>query len=253
MNEIKTVLFDVYGTLIDIQTDEHRDDIFETISRFLEYRRVFVSPSELKELYFSEINRQFAASRQKYPEIDVVAAFERVLRRSGGSSDRYLALMVTQLYRCLSRQRMGLFRDTFWTLTEFRKRYRLAVVSDAQRAFCRPELRALHIEGFFDTLVISSDYGFRKPDPRLFHIALAAVDSRPEESAYIGNRYETDFLGARAAGFAVNILIHQSPADIESYRDRPQPDHVAADLTAALQFLQDRQGAPLPAAGGQQG
>ncbi len=252
MNEIKTVLFDVYGTLIDIQTDEHRDDIFETISRFLEYRRVFVSPSELKELYFSEINRQFAASRQKYPEIDVVAAFERVLRRSGGSSDRYLALMVTQLYRCLSRQRIGLFRDTFWTLTEFRKRYRLAVVSDAQRAFCRPELRALHIEGFFDTLVISSDYGFRKPDPRLFHIALAAVDSRPEESVYIGNRYETDFLGARAAGFAVNILIHQSPADIESYRDRPQPDHVAADLTAALQFLQDRQAAHLPAAGGQQ-
>jgi putative hydrolase of the HAD superfamily len=237
MNEIKTVLFDVYGTLIDIHTDEHRDDIFETLSRFLEYRRVFVSPHELKELYFSEINRQFAASRQKFPEIDIVAAFERVLRRSGGSSDRYLALITTQLYRCLSRQRLGLFRDTFWTLTEFRKRYRLAVVSDAQRVFCRPELRSLHIEGFFDTLVISSDYGFRKPDPRLFHIALAAVDSRPEESAYIGNRYETDFQGARAAGLAVTILIHQSPADIEAFRGCPQPDGIAADLTEAYQML----------------
>ena len=38
---ITTVLFDVYGTLIDIHTNEHRDDIFDTLSRFLEYRRIF--------------------------------------------------------------------------------------------------------------------------------------------------------------------------------------------------------------------
>lgn len=242
MPSIKTVLFDVYGTLIDIHTDEHRDDIFERLSRFLEYRRVFVSPRELKELYFSEINQQFAASRQQHPEIDIVEAFERVLRHSGGSSDRYLALITTQLYRSLSRERLSLFRDTFWTLTEFRKRYRLAVVSDAQRAFCRPELRALRIEGFFDTLVISSDYGFRKPDPRLFHIALAAVDSEPEESAFIGNRYETDFLGAQGAGLAVKILIHQSPAEIAEFQQGPQPDCVAADLTEAFRFLQSHLG-----------
>lgn len=41
MTEIKAVLFDVYGTLIDIHTDEHRDDIFDSLSRFLEYRQVY--------------------------------------------------------------------------------------------------------------------------------------------------------------------------------------------------------------------
>lgn len=240
MSEIKTVLFDVYGTLVDIKTNEHRDEIFETLSRFLEYRQLYISPRELKELYFSEINQQFAASRQNHPEIDIVRAFERVLHHSGGSSDRYLSLLATQLYRSLTRERMTLFRDTFWTLTEFRKRYRLAVVSDAQRAFCRPELRTLRIEGFFDTLVISSDYGFRKPDPRLFHIALAAVDSEPEESVYIGNKYETDFLGAKSAGFALNILIHQSGEDIDGFKGGPQPDFIGADLTEAFRFVRDR-------------
>jgi FMN phosphatase YigB (HAD superfamily) len=35
MANLTTILFDIYGTLIDIHTNEQRDDIFETLSRFL--------------------------------------------------------------------------------------------------------------------------------------------------------------------------------------------------------------------------
>ena len=58
----------------------------------------------------------------------------------------------------------------------------------------------LRLEDFFDALVISSDYGFRKPDPRMFYIALAMLDVQASETAYIGNSYHTDILGAKAAG-----------------------------------------------------
>jgi hypothetical protein len=53
---------------VDIHTNEHQDDIFDKISRFLEYRRVFISGKELKELYFDQINQQIARSRERYPE-----------------------------------------------------------------------------------------------------------------------------------------------------------------------------------------
>lgn len=53
-------------------------------------------------------------------------------------------------------------------------------------------LRTLGLEHFFDATAFSSDYGFRKPDPRLFHIALAILNTPPSEVAYIGNKYETD-------------------------------------------------------------
>ena len=128
MGRINTVLFDLYGTLIDIHTEENRDEVFDSVSRFLGYRRVFVSGRELKELYFSEINQQFARSRERYPEIDATQAFERVLRSHSQMCDRYLAMLVTQLYRSLTRDRFFLYSDTFWTLTEFRKRYRLGTV-----------------------------------------------------------------------------------------------------------------------------
>ena len=49
MPDIRAVLFDMYGTLVNIKTDEHRDDVFESLSRFLEYRRVFIPGQGLKE------------------------------------------------------------------------------------------------------------------------------------------------------------------------------------------------------------
>ena len=241
MSGINTVLFDIYGTLINIRTSEDKDEVFDSISSFLAYRRVFLQRKELKELYFAELNQQFARSRERYPEVDVNLAFERVLRGHGRTSDRYLALITTQLYRSLTRERLSLFADTFWTLTEFRKRYRLGIVTDAQRAFCKPELRALRIEEFFDTVVISSDYGFRKPDPRLFHIALAAMNSQASEAAYIGNSYETDLLGAKAAGLATAGLIHQSAKDIESFPDEPRPSFVAENLSEAFRLINNKE------------
>lgn len=239
MSKISTVLFDIYGTLVDIKTNEHREDAFEALSQFLEYRRVFISGKELKELYFAQINLQFARSREKYPEVDVARAFGHVFRDHGGSTDRYLTMIVTQLYRSLTREHLSLYDDTFWTLNEFSKRYRMGIITDAQRLFCNPELRTLRLEDFFDATVISSDYGFRKPDPRLFHIALAALDASASEAVYIGNNYQTDIMGAKAAGFALAGLIRQTNDYIKPFRQGIEPDFIAEDLHGAFKEISE--------------
>ena len=239
MPKLSAVLFDVYGTLVDIHTNEHRDDVFDSLSRFLEYRRVFIPGKELKELYFDHINEQIARSRERHAEVDVARAFGHVLRERGRTTDRYLTMITAQLYRSLCRERFRLYDDTFWTLNEFRKRYRLGIVSDAQRLFCKPELKTLRLENFFNALVISSDYGFRKPDPRLFHIALAALDVPASEAAYIGNKYETDLIGAKEAGMAAAGLIRQSEDEKRTHGDNYSPDFVTDDLRGALQKISE--------------
>jgi len=240
MPRLKVVLFDIYGTLVDIKTNEHQDDAFDSLSCFLEYRRVFIPGRELKELYFDHINQQIARSRERHPEVDVTRAFGHVLRERGRTTDRYLSMLTTQLYRSLCRERMGLYDETFWAVTEFRKQYRLGIVTDAQRVFCKPELRTLRLENFFDALVISSDYGFRKPDPRLFHIALAALDVPASEAAYIGNKYETDLVGAKEAGLAVAGLIRQTEEEKRAYSNDYEPDFVADNLRGALEEISKR-------------
>jgi len=226
MPRLKVVLFDIYGTLVDIKTNEHQDDAFDSLSRFLEYRRVFIPGRELKELYFDHINQQIARSRERHPEVDVTRAFGHVLRERGRTTDRYLSMLTTQLYRSLCRERM--------------KQYRLGIVTDAQRVFCKPELRTLRLENFFDALVISSDYGFRKPDPRLFHIALAALDVPASKAAYIGNKYETDLVGAKEAGLAVAGLIRQTEEEKRAYSNDYEPDFVADNLRGALEEISKR-------------
>ena len=237
MTNINAVLFDMYGTLVDIKTNEHDDDLFDLLSRFLEYRRVFISGKEIKELYFDQINQQFARSRERHPEIDVVRAFGHVLREYGGTTDRYLTMITAQLYRSLCRQHMRLYDDTFWTLNKFRKRYRLGIVSDAQRMFCKPELRTLRLENFFETIVISSDYGFRKPDPRLFHIALDLLNVEASEAVYIGNNYNTDIIGAKKAELAAAFLIRETEYSKKGHDVDIVPDEALPDLREAFKSV----------------
>ena len=64
----------------------------------------------------------------------------------------------------------------------------------------RSRLAASGLTTFFDTIVTSQSCGFAKPDPRILHAALDAMDVRPREAVYVGDDPATDGAAARAAG-----------------------------------------------------
>ena len=59
-----------------------------------------------------------------------------------------------------------------------------------------------HCELFdlIDSITISEEVGYAKPDVRIFETALTRVECKPEETMMIGDSWENDILGARAAG-----------------------------------------------------
>ncbi len=61
----------------------------------------------------------------------------------------------------------------------------------------------------FDTVVISQAVGIEKPDPRIFQMALQRLGVPPEGALFVGDLYEVDVLGARAAGIT-GILIDRN-------------------------------------------
>jgi putative hydrolase of the HAD superfamily len=93
-------------------------------------------------------------------------------------------------------------------LGQLSRRYRLGVVSNANGTV-RRKLERLGLGHFFETVVDSAEEGSEKPDPRLFRTALARLGARPEETAYVGDLFEVDVIGARAAGLHA-ILIDPS-------------------------------------------
>jgi HAD superfamily hydrolase (TIGR01549 family) len=88
---------------------------------------------------------------------------------------------------------------------------RLGVVSNSEGRV-HEALDAAGLRGFFDAVVDSGLVGIEKPDPRIFHIALEELGVRPEEAIYVGDLYDVDVLGARAAGIDAVLL---GPGDPE--------------------------------------
>lgn len=61
-------------------------------------------------------------------------------------------------------------------------------------------LTALDLAARLDVVVLPADAGAAKPDPRIFHLALARLNVAPHEALYIGDDAEDDIAGATAAG-----------------------------------------------------
>ncbi len=78
-------------------------------------------------------------------------------------------------------------------------RLRLGVVSNSDGRV-EAALEAAGLRDLFEVVVDSTLAGVEKPDPAIFHAALAALDVTPADALYVGDLYDVDVLGARAAG-----------------------------------------------------
>ncbi len=75
---------------------------------------------------------------------------------------------------------------------------------------------------YLDFVVDSGTVGVEKPNPRIFEIACARAGVQPDEAVHVGDLYEIDVVGARAAGITP-ILI-----DPQHVYDAPDCDRIRA-------------------------
>jgi len=76
----------------------------------------------------------------------------------------------------------------------------MAVVSDSQSAWAMSKLKTVGLDGYFSPVIVSGDFGYRKPDRRLFHAALSEMGLAPEAVIFVGNDMYRDVFGAGRFG-----------------------------------------------------
>ena len=205
---VKGIVFDINGTLININTDEGNEQIYRSISHLLKYYGIRTSRNDVREGYYQILKEQRRAGGEAFPEFDAVAVWrqflnDRLARSGAAMSKNKLAVLphfLAELYRGISLNRLDLYPEVREVLDELRSRYRLAALSDAQSAWAVPEMRMVGLEGYFYPIVVSGDLGYRKPDPRIFALALRRMHLPPEEVVFVGNDMYRDIYGARQAG-----------------------------------------------------
>jgi HAD superfamily hydrolase (TIGR01549 family) len=102
---------------------------------------------------------------------------------------------------------------------------RLGVVSNSEGRV-EQALEAAGLRGYFDVVVDSGLIGIEKPDPRIFAAALDRLGVDPAEALYVGDLYEVDVVGARAAGIEA-ILLESSVAPARECRTVRSIDDLA--------------------------
>ncbi|MBZ0155250.1 MAG: HAD family hydrolase [Alphaproteobacteria bacterium] len=199
----KALFFDLYGTLIDVKTDESDPRVYETLARYLAYHSVALSGEELKKAYGEGVEEKLRGSGEAFPDIDVYELFSSILHRFGTTAYPECVVRDTaRLFRSLTVRHFGLFEGVHEVLTRLAEKYAVALVSDAQWTFTEPEIAMLGLDRHFSLTVLSSRFGFRKPDTRLFAFAMERLGVSPGGSVYIGDNPARDLVGAKRAGMA---------------------------------------------------
>ena len=235
---IKGILFDLYGTVIDIETDESLEEIYRGIAHYLTYHGVYLHRWEVRDRYYGIMKQQKEEGGEEYPEIDVEAIWNSFLRREGIGTPlarQELALILAQMYRAISRKRLQLYPDVGRVLDALRPTFRIALVSDAQPCYALPEIKAVGLDGYFDPIIISAHYGFRKPDTRLMQKAIDIMKLVPAEVIYVGNDMYRDMYGASRLG--IRTIFVDSNQGAKSY-ENVAPDYFAPRFEDVLKGVE---------------
>lgn len=246
---VQGIIFDINGTLTDIHTNERHDDIYRVISNLLSYQGILLAPDAVNELYFQILKKQRAASAERHPEFDAVAIFREIITRHATGFTRRLAmdkleqlpLFLAETFRAASRFRLQLYHGVEDTIKQLASRYRLAAISDGQKAYAIPELNAVGLSGYFESVTVSGDLGYRKPDNRMFERALATMKIAPAEVLFVGNDMYRDISGAKAAG--MKTVFFQSNQGTHE-KEGVEPDYIIyqfPELLNAVRFFEERQ------------
>jgi len=203
--QITTLLFDLDGTLIHLHPSSL--DVLFTI---LDQHKIPLKQSSYREaLHFTF--QYWANSEELEGDLEMYGQFteefwlhylKRKLWAVGLSEKQTIELAeeVKFEFDAMYQPETFINDDVKPTLKALRQLgYKIGVLSNRSNSI-DDQIRELGFDVYLDFYFSSGDIQIWKPDPEVFEHALYLAESTPETTAYIGDNYYTDIIGARNAG-----------------------------------------------------
>jgi len=241
----RALLFDLFGTVVHFAPRVPRVEIAGTPWRSTMHWLRDAAACELPAVPFDDLLATLMAVTEEivrerppeYREVPSRERFRRALVRLGVATAHAPALAerlsVAHMAHLASQTVVPVGHAA--VLQGLARRYRLALVSNFDHAPTARRILADHgIAQFFDPIVISDEFGRRKPHPAIFAAALKVVGVRAEEALFIGDSAGDDVVGAHSARVRV-VWLNATRDPLP--RDVPQPDHMIGQLTELPDLL----------------
>jgi putative hydrolase of the HAD superfamily len=180
---VRAVIFDLWNTIAEWPHERWA----EVRPRVAE--RVGLTPEEFDSRWYGEL----ANLRETRPFADVLALFDLTPEA---------AAEVVSLRREVTRQGLVPVPGALETITTLRERG----LKTGLITVCSEDVVLLWDEtpfnGLFDATVFSATCGLRKPDPRIYRLALEQLEVEPDEAVFVGDGANDELAGAQRVGMA---------------------------------------------------
>jgi putative hydrolase of the HAD superfamily len=178
--------------------------------------------------------------RHRIGRLNLAVARREVVRLAlldHGRDDAGLASAIGDVYSREREAGIQLFPEAVETVRWCRQAgYRLALLTNGSAAAQRAKLSRFRLDDLlFDAILVEGELGFGKPDPRVYRLALQALDTDPVDTWMIGDNLEWDVLQPQRMGITgiwINGRGEQLPASIERH-----PACVIRSLSDVRQLL----------------
>jgi epoxide hydrolase-like predicted phosphatase len=181
---IKAIIFDLGGVLMtDVPLKEIAEDLSKRFTLPAEEIWAYLYPSEHWELLtLGKITEdEYWENFLKASKIS-----EKLEVRSEKSEVRSQKLK-KELKKKVRSSLFPLGHSTR-IINLLRNRYKLAILSNHSKEWSKYMRQEFDLFKSFDPIIFSCDVGFRKPDPRIYEIALERLKCKPEECIFIDDK-----------------------------------------------------------------
>lgn len=208
-------LFDLYGTLIDINTDEQSPELWEKLALLYGYKGAIYTGKEIHEEYVRlvQVEKQnVRKAHSDFTEIDILIdnVFKKLFTQKKVRATKKDIEFIATAFRSYSTKYIRLYDGVIDLLETLKaKGKNVYLLSNAQRSFTLNEMVMLDIVKYFDGIYISSDKLVCKPDTKFFDMLIDEYGLDKSQTVMIGNDYISDIQGAYNAGID-SLYIHQS-------------------------------------------
>jgi len=243
--KIQAVFFDMGGTIETFgYTREIRLDATRLIQQKLEQAGIdlCLTNEQLYNVISSGLERYKRSCLQSLEELSPTRVWSEYIfsgldvdrKILSGISEELMFLIETRYYQRAMRPEMPEVLNCIQEMG-----LKIGLISNVNsRGQVPTNLRQYGIFDYFHPIVLSSEYGRRKPDPSIFYHAARLANVPTSQCVYVGDRVARDIEGARRAGFGLAIQIRHNFDHGEDDRGAV-PNAVISDMTKLLDILRE--------------
>lgn len=115
--------------------------------------------------------------------------------------------------------------------------YKIGVISNGLAVKQWEKLVRLGMAGMFDAVVVSEELGVSKPDPKIFEKACEEIGVDCESCIYVGDRLDSDILGANKVGMVSVRLLRGKYKEETPKGLQERPDFEIKRMEELLEIL----------------